>query len=76
MLIMPEQVTWGKTFSRGGKAVRYGYYKGKRIGLFLVKGATLVKKAQYYYLFARDYPTAAKTYAALKVAKIVYKRLR
>jgi len=74
---MPSgNLSWGKTFRQGGRAVRYGYYKGKRIGLFVVKGAKIVRKTNNYYLFARDYPTAAKSYAAFKVAKFAYKRLR
>jgi len=76
VLIMPGKLTWGRTFVLAGKSVRYGYYKGKRIGLFAVKGAKIVRKTKNYYLFARDYPDAAKMFAALKVGKYVYKRLR
>jgi len=76
VLIMPGKVTWGKTFRQRGREVRYGYYQGKRIGLFLVKGSKLIEKAALYYQFARHYPTAAASYAAFKVAKVGYKRLR
>jgi len=48
VLTMPSgNLTWGKTFRKGGKVVRYGYSGGRKVGLFLYKSARTYSKARY-----------------------------